>query len=136
LAWLMLSHLTLNYHSLFGGEAEASSALLKQILGLYVGPADTTGKRAIEAIRSLNAKPVVRRLPLPGPITFGRGLTIELTVSEAGFSGTGAYLFGAVMERFFARHVTVNSFTQLSLLSDSRGEIAKWIPRNGLKQIG
>jgi type VI secretion system protein ImpG len=58
-----------------------------------------------------------------------------MTVAESGFSGSGAFLFGSVMERFFARHVTVNSFTQLTLSSDSRGEIAQWIPRAGLKAI-
>jgi type VI secretion system protein ImpG len=136
LGWRMLSHLTLNYESLFGSEVESSANLLRKILGLYVGAADSGGRRVIEAIVSLSAKPMVRRLPIAGPITFGRGLAIELTVSETGFSGAGAFLFGSVLERFFARHVTVNSFTQLTLLSDSRGEIARWQPRAGLKTIG
>ncbi len=134
LAWRMLSHLTLNYESLFA--SEGATGQLSKMLGLYVGVGDTSGKRVIESISRLDAKPLVRRLPIAGPISFGRGLAIQLTVSEAGFSGAGAFLFGSVMERFFARHVTVNSFTQLTLLSDSRGEIAQWIPRTGLKPIG
>ena len=136
LAWQMLSHLTLNYESLFAEQGETSSALLQKILGLYLSVGDTSGKRIVESITALRAKPLVRRLPSPGPITFGRGLAIEMTLAETGFSGSGAYLFGSVMERFFARHVTVNSFTQLTLLSDSRGEIAQWMPRAGLKAIG
>ena len=135
LAWRTLSHLTLNYHSLFGADKESTVGFLRQLLSLYVGSGDTSGKRIVESVSALHAHSVVKRLPVAGPITFGRGLNIQLTVAEAGFAGAGAYLFGSVMERFFARHVTVNSFTQLSLLSDTRGEISTWTPRTGLKQI-
>jgi type VI secretion system protein ImpG len=83
LGWRMLSHLTLNYESLFGGEADASSAMLRRILGLYVGAGDTSSKRVVESIGVLRAKAVVKRLPIPGPITFGRGLAIQMTVSES-----------------------------------------------------
>lgn len=148
LAWQLIGHLNLNYHSLFGRANEAGGTsgegseglpahtLLKQMLSLYISPSDNSGKRIIEAISSLNAKPIVRRLPIAGPITFGRGLAITLKLNESGFAGTGAYLLGCVLERFFARHVSVNSFTQLTLESDFRGEIAKWPPRAGLKPIG
>jgi type VI secretion system protein ImpG len=136
LSWRMLSHLTLNYESLFGNDGENASHFLRKILDLYVASSDTGGRRIADSVSALSAKPLVRRLPIAGPITFGRGLSIEMTVSEVSFAGAGAFLFGSVMERFFARHVTVNSFTQLTLLSDSRGEIAKWPPRTGLKTIG
>jgi len=93
--------------------------------------------RAIaESLIAVAAKPVVRRLPMAGPIVFGRGLAVDLTVNESAFGGAGAYLLGSVLERFLARHVSINSFTQTRLVSESRGEVARWPARAGAKTIG
>jgi len=40
-----------------------------------------------------------------------------------------------VMERFFARHVSMNSFTQTVLRSGARGEIMRWPPRIGTRAV-
>jgi len=34
-----------------------------------------------------------------------------------------------VLEHFFARHVSINSFTETSLRSATRGEVMRWVPR-------
>ena len=39
------------------------------------------------------------------------------------FEGASAFLLGAVLDRYFARHVSINSFTETVLRSESRGEI-------------
>jgi type VI secretion system protein ImpG len=49
------------------------------------------------------------------------------------FEGGSACLLGAVLARFFARHVSINSFTQTVLRSDSRDEINRWAPRWGAR---
>ena len=54
-------------------------------------------------------------LPVPGPITFGRGLEVTVTCDEAAFEGSGVFLLGAVLERFFAKYVSINSFTETVL---------------------
>jgi len=78
---------------------------------------------------------VVRRLPLPGPISHGRGLRISLTVEEAAFEGTGALLLASVLERFFAAYVSINSFTQTRVVSSTRGEIKEWPARLGTRPL-
>ena len=75
----------------------------------------------------------MRRLPGPGPLAFGRGLEITVTVDELAFEGASAFLLGWVLEQFFARHVSINSFTETVLRSDSRAEINRWVPQWGAR---
>ena len=63
---------------------------------------------------------------MPGPIVFGRGLEITLDFDENAFRGTGVFLLGAVFERFLARYVSINSFTETVLRTGERGEVMRW----------
>ena len=54
----------------------------------------------------------------PGPTTFGRGMEVTLTCDETAFEGSGVFLLGAVLERFFAKYVSINSFTETVLRTD------------------
>jgi type VI secretion system protein ImpG len=74
---------------------------------------------------------VTRRLPVSGPLVFGRGVGVKATIDELVFDGHSPYLFGCVLEQFLSRHVCMNSFCELSLHSATRGEIAIWPPRFG-----
>ena len=56
---------------------------------------------------------------------------ITLTCGEESFEGTGVFLLGAVLERFFAKHVSINSFTETALRTLGRGEIMRWRTRIG-----
>jgi type VI secretion system protein ImpG len=40
-----------------------------------------------------------------------------------------------VLERFFARYVSLNSFTETVLSSADRGEVMRWPARLGRRQI-
>jgi type VI secretion system protein ImpG len=60
---------------------------------------------------------------------------IVLDVDELGFQGGSAYLFGCVMEQFFTRHVSLNSFTETVLRSSARGDILQGRPRCGSRPI-
>jgi type VI secretion system protein ImpG len=44
-------------------------------------------------------------------------------------------LLATVLERFFARYVSINSYTQLRLNSQTRGEVKQWPVRLGNRQI-
>ena len=81
----------------------------------------------------MRVKPVVRRLPTPGPLAFGRGLEITVDVDEMAFEGGSAFLLGSVLHHFFARYVSINSFTETILRSASRGEINRWVPQWGAR---
>lgn len=129
--WRLINHLSLNYLSLESGGTE----LLRDFLALYADPGDSVAARQIEGLKEVSFAPVVRRMPVPGPISHGRGLAITLTLEDAAFEGVGVLPLAAALERFFGRYVSLNSFTQLSLHSTSRGEIKQWPVRGAARHI-
>jgi len=134
-AWRLLSHLQLNYVSLLGDSGEEGAAALREMLTLYCDEFDSAARRQIEGVKAVSSKSVVRRIPVPGPIAFGHGLEITLTCDDGAFEGTGAFLLGSVMQHFFARYVSVNSFTETVLRTLERNEVARWTARLGKRQI-
>jgi type VI secretion system protein ImpG len=135
--WRLLSHLSLNYLSLVDGNNGASDrgAALRELLSLYADLAEPGHRKQIDGIRSTSCLGITRALPVPGPTTFGRGLEIQVTCDETAFQGSGVFLLGAVMQRFFAKYVSINSFTETVLRTVQRGEIMRWPARSGLRQI-
>jgi len=132
-SWRAISHLSLNYFSLANSSPAEGAAALRELLGLYAPGTDASARKQIDGIRSVRVKPVVRRLPEPGPLAFGRGLEVAITVDELAFEGGSACTLGSVLEEFFARYVSINSFTETILRSDSRDEINRWVPRWGAR---
>jgi type VI secretion system protein ImpG len=134
-AWRLISQLTLNHFSLVDANEHEGASALRELLELYATSADVGMRRQIEGLKSVRVKPVMARLPHPGPICFGRGLDIELEVDETAFEGGSAFVCGSVMEHFLARHASLNSFTQTRLRSLTRGVIMRWNPRCGKRAI-
>lgn len=131
LGWSLVSHLTLNHLSLVGESPERAASTLRSVLRLY-GPQEEAGwARQAGGVRSLAVRTVVRRLPFAGPLSFGTGIEIDLELDELAYQGSSAFLFASVLERFFARHATINSFTQLTLRTPQRGQVMRWPPRVG-----
>lgn len=135
MTWRLISHLNLNYLTLTDLDPTEGAKALRELLSLYGLLSDLALKKQIDAVQRSSLKPITRRLPHKGPIVFGRGVGIDLTVDETLFAGTSPYLFGAVLEQFFARHVGLNVFTETSLHTLQRGEIARWKPRMGKRPI-
>ena len=135
LAWRFINQLSLNHLSLLDTDAEHGAAALRELLRLYASEADPAQQRQIEGLRSVRTETVVRRLPMAGPIAFGRGVRIDLEVDDLAFQGASAYLFGCVLDRYFARHVSMNGFTELRLRSPARGEIYTGRPRLGARPL-
>ncbi|MDH0749415.1 type VI secretion system baseplate subunit TssF [Pseudomonas sp. GD03842] len=123
-AWRLISQLSLNYLSL--NEKGQGAAVLRELLRLYGNDHDPALQLQIEGLHDVSSKPCTRRLPMKGPIGFGRGLEITLTFDENAFRGTGVFLLGAVLERFLARYVSINSFTETVIRTHERGEITRW----------
>jgi type VI secretion system protein ImpG len=130
-SWRLISHLSLNYLSLSGSGQGKGAETLRELLQLYADLADPALRRQIEGVRSIESAPIVRRLPIPGPVSFGRGLALTLELDERAFEGTGVCALGAVLERFFAKYVSINSFTETVLRTTQRGEIIRWPARVG-----
>jgi type VI secretion system protein ImpG len=126
IAWRAISHLSLNYLSLVQTTPEEGAAALRDLLELYAATSDHSARRQIDGIRSVRVGRIVRRLRAPGPLAFGRGLEIVVKLDEMAFEGASAFLFGSVLDRYFTRHVSINSFTETVLQSEHRGEINRW----------
>lgn len=134
-AWRLISHLSLNYLSLLDSDEQQGATALRELLALYGDVAETTIRKQIEGVKSIVSKPITRRAPIPGPIAFARGLGLILTFDETAFEGTGIFLLGAVLEEFFAKYVSINSFTETVVKSSERGEIIRWPARIGRRQL-
>jgi type VI secretion system protein ImpG len=134
-AWRLLGLLSLNYLSLLNEEPSKAAVALREILSLFSHGADVGLKRQIEGVRNVQMRPVVRRHPSPGPIAFGRGLEIRVTVDDLSFEGGSAVLLGSVLNAYFARHVSMNSFVETVLVSQSRGEVMTWAPAPGARAL-
>jgi type VI secretion system protein ImpG len=133
IAWRAINHLSLNYLSLVNATPEEGAAALRELLDLYVPVSNIGAKKQVDGVRAMAVRPVVRRLPESHPIAFGRGLEITVTVDELAFEGASAFLLGAVLARYFTGHVSINSFTETVLRSESRGEIQRWVPMWGAR---
>jgi len=134
-AWRLISHLQLNYLSLLDEEGGQGAAALREMLGLYYDEFDAAARRQIEGIKRVAAQPVTRRVPVPGPITYGRGLEITLTCADAAFEGSSAFLLASILQHFFARYVSLNSFTETVLRTLERNEVARWPATLGKRPI-
>jgi type VI secretion system protein ImpG len=93
----------------------------------------TVGERQINGILAINAEAVTRRLPIAGPISFGRGLEIKVTLDETGFEAGGMFLFGSVLNEFFRKYVSINHMTETVVLTESKAEVARWPVKAGLR---
>lgn len=134
-AWRLISHLTLNYLTLNDTPGGEAAAALRDMLELYGNVADPAIRKQVDGVRSLSTSRSVRRAMTAGPIAFARGVRIELTLDETAFEGSGVFLLGAVLEKFFARSVSINSFTETVIKTLERGEVMQWPPRMGLRNI-
>ena len=135
-AWRLLNLLSLNYLSLLDPGSGEGAAALHDLLGRLPMGGEPAQRRMIESIQKLDARAVVRRHPVPGPVAFSRGLSIELTMDELGHEGGSAVMFAGVLHRFFTRHASLNSFVETTLHSLTRGELMRWRPELGARPAG
>lgn len=143
LAWRLISHLSLNYLSLCdttamdskGASSPEGAAALRDILRLYGDRGDPVVRKQVDGVRSVRVGPITRRIQTPGPIVFGRGLEVGVTLDPANFEGTGPFLLGAVLDHFFARYVSINSFTETVVSGADRDLIMRWPARLGRRSL-
>jgi len=134
-SWRIISHLSLNYLSLLDSKDGQGAVALRDLLKLYVNPNDVFSLRQIDGIRSVTSTPIVQRVAGAGPLTFARGLEVRVTMDEEAYEGSGIFVLGAVLAHFFARYVSINSFTETVIISQRRGEVMRWPSLIGKRQI-
>jgi type VI secretion system protein ImpG len=135
IGWRFISHMSLNYLSLCDQDPRHGAATLRELLHLYAVVADGNNQKQIDGLLSVVSRPITRRIPVPGPIVFGRGLEVTVDFDDAAYEGTGAFLLGTVLERFFAHYVTINGFTETVIRTRARGEIKRWPTRIGQRHV-
>jgi type VI secretion system protein ImpG len=121
--------------SLVDTDSEKGAAALRELLNLYCDLGAPSVRQQVRGVHSIRAQPVTRPLPGPGPLCFGRGLELTLLCDESAFQGSGAFLLASVLERFFAKYVSMNSFTETVLSTLQRGEIMRWPTTSGLRHL-
>ncbi len=135
-AWRLISHLSLNYLSITDTEGRQGGAeALRELIGLYAPSGDRVVSKQLEALRGVSTRPIVRRMTDEVLSTAVRGLEIKLDFDESFFDGSGVYVLASVLERFFRKYVTINSFTETVLSTQQRGEITRWRPESGLGRM-
>jgi type VI secretion system protein ImpG len=135
IAWRAISHLSLNYLSLIDSSGGQGAAALRDLLKLYSDAHDPHIRKQIQGVLSIASNPVTRRIVTNGPLTFVRGVELIVTLDEKAFEGVGAFLFGSVLECFFAKYVSINSFTETVIKSKERGDLIRWPTRLGLQHV-
>jgi type VI secretion system protein ImpG len=126
--WRLISQLSLNHLSL--GESGLTS--LQEILRIHNFTSAQHLNKQIDGITLMRTKRHIALLQDEFGSVAARGLRVELELDERQFVGGGAYLFSAVLERFFGLYVSMNSFAQLSVRTDMRkGVLGEWSPRAG-----
>jgi type VI secretion system protein ImpG len=131
--WRLINMLSVNHLGLTHRGAGQNAQALREILSLFGDLSDSTTERRIRGVRSIDSRPVVRRIRQRLGIGAARGTEVTVTLDERAFEGSGAFLLGAILDRFFAEYAALNHFTQTVIRTVDRGEIMRWPPRNGMR---
>ncbi|OWK45226.1 Protein ImpG/VasA [Fimbriiglobus ruber] len=133
--WRVVSHLSLNHLSLT--DPVKGRDALAEYLSLYDFSDDQhpelreVARQVRDGVLSIDSRRDVAFVPGEPVGGYARGIGVLLELDEEKFVGIGSYLFAAVMDRFFAAAVTLNSFTRLSHGTRQRGPVCQWPPRAG-----
>ena len=131
IAWRLVNMLSTNHLGLVERGGGHNAEALRETLSMFADMNDVVTERRIRGIRSVDSRPVTRRVRERSGVGTARGVEITVTIDERAFEGSGAFLLGAVLDRYFAVYSAFNHFTQTVIRSVERGEIMRWPPRMG-----
>ncbi|HKL69629.1 type VI secretion system baseplate subunit TssF [Salibaculum sp.] len=129
--WQAINCLSFNLLGLNDRHADDPAAGLRDALSLFADLSDSITERQVQGLTGSETRPVVRSVKRPDGYAPARGLEVTLTFDERAFEGSGIALLGAVLDRFLADYVQLNSFTETVIVSRKRGEVMRWPPRSG-----
>jgi type VI secretion system protein ImpG len=133
-AWRLINMLSLNHLGLVERAAGKNAQALREILTTFADPTDAANDRSIRGVLSVESRPVTRRVRCKGGVGPARGSEVTITLDEKSFEGTGAFLLGAVLDRFYREYAAFNHFTQVVIRTTERGEIMRWPVRLGARR--
>ena len=133
--WRLISLLSLNHLGLVQRGAGGGGQSLRETLTLFADLSDGTAERRIRGVRAVDSRPVSRRMRQRVGTGVARGTEITVTLDEKAFEGSGPFLLGAILDRFFAEYAGLNHFTQTVVRTVERGEIMRGPPRAGSRRV-
>ena len=133
IAWRLVNMLSTNHLGLVERAGGRNAEALRETLAMFADMNDAVTERRIRGIRSVDSRPVTRRVRERSGVGTARGAEITVTIDERAFEGSGAFLLGAVLDRYFVLYSAFNHFTQTVIRSVERGEIMRWPPRMGAR---
>ena len=130
--WRLISHLTLNHHSL----AQEGLGGFREMLTLYDLPQSATSQRLIGGIVGLEHADTSAWMRRGRGPCLVHGIEVRITIDEDAFVGSGVHIFIEVMNQFLGLYVQHNSFVELVVLSQQTGEeLKRCKPRNGNQHL-
>jgi type VI secretion system protein ImpG len=133
-SWRLINMLSTNHLGLVDRGAGRNAQALRETLSMFADLSDGAVERRIRGIRSVDSRPIVRRIRQRYGIGTARGIEVTVTIDEKTFEGSGMFLLGAILDRFFAEYSALNHFTQTVIRSADRGEVMRWPPRMGTRK--
>ncbi len=132
--WQLIANLSLNQLSLSNDDLSLSA--LKSILHTYSDALTMNTHPEIDAIQTISTETVSRRILNDSWRGFVRGTKISLTFSDLQKRQTTAFLFSAVLSRFFSLYTAINSYTELEIRKAHQdGYWKKWKPQSGSQEL-
>ena len=129
--WKLVNLLSLNHLGLTDRNPQDRAGGLRELLALFSDLSDTVTERRIRGIQGIRSRAMVRRLRQENGFNAARGIEITVTIDEKAFEGSGIFVLGAVLDRFFAEYSSINSFSETVIESVQRGVVKRWPPRAG-----
>ncbi len=124
--WRLQSMLSLNYLSI--ANAENLRSFLEFYLFLNKGE-HTSSNRFHTQIFSIEDVQVMDSERMVAGVSI-RGYKIQVKLQMNKFSSKGSvFLFGSILDKFFAMYSTINTFTALELVDVASGERIGWLPK-------
>jgi type VI secretion system protein ImpG len=133
LTWRLIGQLSLNHLSLAEGAEGAEP--LRALLDLYADRGDPALARHGRSVTRVTSRAIVERLDIAGPLCFGKGVEIALSVDEQLLSGGSVLLLSALLNALFARHAGINSFVRTRTISAQTQEEVQWPITPGIRAL-
>ena len=134
-AWDLISQMSLAQLGVAQSDPTQAAGRWRTLLAPHVDSSDAGALRQLASIVSVQARPVQRAMPGPGPLVMARGVHFAVTLDQSGFPGGRPFVLAAVLSRYLARHVSLNSFVSTQFLSETGVELGAWGPQAGTRAV-
>lgn len=126
--WRVVAHAAMNLSAITNIEVLRAALDVYNFQARIDAQAARANELRLSALQSVRVAPV-EQLYRGAPV---RGIAIDVGVADSGFVGAGdMFLFGAVLEHFFASYASINSFSRVSIEGSPSRQRFSWPARNG-----